>query len=82
MTIDQSLLPKEKRAIHPRNRDRDELDRQEHATHDGFGCGRRQDEMHPQKLWFLSRRSLPRRKQEGQDQKHDHPIKDGDIQLL
>jgi len=75
------FLPEEKRSVHPCNRDRDEFDRQKHATHDGFGCGRRQDEMHPQKLWFLRRRSLPRREYQGKDQKHDHSIEYGDIEL-
>ncbi len=37
--------------------------------------------MHPKEFRFLSWGSLPRGKQEGQYQKHDHPIKHGDIQL-
>lgn len=76
-----SFLPEEKRSIHPRNRDRHELDRQKHTADDGFGCRRRKNKVHPQKLRRLIRWSLPRRKHEGKDQKNDHSIEYADIEL-
>jgi hypothetical protein len=81
MTIDQLLLSKEKRSVHPGNGDGNEFDRQQHTANDGFGCRRRKHKMHAKEFRFLSWGSLPGRKQEGQDQKHDHPMKHGDIQL-
>ena len=81
MTRNASFLPKEKRPVHPCNHDRNKLDRQEHTADDGVGYRRRKDKMHPKKLRFLRWRRLPRRKHEGKDQKNDHAIEHGDIEL-
>jgi hypothetical protein len=50
MTIAQSLFSEQKRTIHAGNGDRDKLNRQEHAAHDGFRSWRREDERHAEKL--------------------------------
>jgi len=75
------FLPEEKRSVHPCSRNRDEFNRQEHAAHDGFRSRRREDEIHAEKLRRLRRWCLPWREYQGKDQKNDHSIEYGDIEL-
>ncbi len=80
--VDVLFLPKEKRAIHAGNRNRDKFNCQEHAAHDGFWGGRREDEIHAEELRCLSRRSFPWRKEHGQNQNNDHSVEHRDVELL
>ncbi len=76
------LFPEQKRPVHPGNRNRHQFNRQEHATHDGIGGWRGEDEMHTKKFGSLTWRGFPRREQDRQYQSYDHAVEDGEIELI
>lgn len=82
MTVDESLFSEQKRCVQAGDCDRDKLNRQEHAAHDSFRGRRREDEIHAEKFRCLRRRSFPWRKQQSQDQHHDHSIEHREIELI
>jgi|SRR6478672_8059695 hypothetical protein len=81
-TIDRSFFSEQKRSVQTGNRNRDEFNRQEHTAHDGFWGGRKEDEIHAEKLGCLSRWSFPGRKEHGQNQDHDHSVEHREIELV
>ena len=82
MTIAHSLFSEQKRAIHAGNRDRNELNGQEHAAHNSVRSWWREDEIHAEKLRGLRRRCLPWREQDSQNERDDHPVEYREIELI
>lgn len=82
MTIDRSLLSEEKRPVQTCDRERDQFDGEEHAAHDGIGCGGRENKVHSEEFRCLVRRGFPGRKHDGEDQYGNRPIQHIEVELL
>ena len=50
MLVDLGFASKEEGPVEAGDGDGDELDREQQSADDGFRCGRREDEMHAEKL--------------------------------
>lgn len=82
MSSDLGASSEEEGCIEPGDGDGGQLDREQHAAHDGLRRRRGQEEMDAEKFRRLGRRGFPGRKQDREEQRRHHPVEDVEAQLF